>query len=100
MPGLGLAGKRKSGGASRISLQDRPPPDRRIQKEEDRMRKKTNNSRAKKPYQKPLIGLVKLTPEEAVLAGCKMTTSSVGAGPAKAGCTTGGGTTPCKILAS
>lgn len=47
--------------------------------------------KARKPYQKPMIKEVNLTPQEAVLQTCKVTTASAGPNDT---CRTGGGS--CK----
>ena len=46
--------------------------------------RESKSERVKKPYQKPEIRKIELRPEEAVLGGCKIASSS---GPAQATCT-------------
>ena len=52
------------------------------------MERNVKNSGARKSYQKPCIQQVKLEPEEAVLAGCKILNGRGPSGPDKCSNTT------------
>ncbi len=77
VPGLGMAGTCESGNPCGISLQDSPPSGagilyKDVLKKEAEMEKK---DRARRTYKKPQVHQVRLVIEEAVLQGCRKSTS-------------------------